>query len=75
MNEKEQDSEALKEIKKWAKEEVEFYHTHGYFSFWSDELKAQRKELSRTNIIKLDIGKAVAEHVFKKEKELKSNEM
>jgi hypothetical protein len=36
------DSEALREIKKMAKEEYDFYKKHGYFSFWSDKLKAQR---------------------------------
>ncbi len=40
--EKKEDSEVLKKIKEIAREEGEFYDKHGYFSFWSDKLKAQR---------------------------------
>ena len=36
------DSETLKKIKQLAHAESEFYNKHGYFSFWSDKLKAQR---------------------------------
>lgn len=40
------DSEVLKDIKELAKAESDFYNKHGYFSFWSDQLKIQRiKEL------------------------------
>ncbi len=39
---KEEDSKVLKAIKKVAKEESEYYDKHGYYSFWSDALKAQR---------------------------------
>ena len=40
--EKKEDSETLKKIKQLAHAESEFYNKHGYFSFWSDKLKAQR---------------------------------
>lgn len=36
------DSETLKRIKNLAQEESDFYDKHGYYSFWSDKLKAQR---------------------------------
>jgi len=35
-----QDISAL--ISEYAKAELKYYDTHGYFSFWSDALKIQR---------------------------------
>jgi hypothetical protein len=41
------DSETLKKIKNLAQEESDFYDKYGYYSFWSDKLKAQRIKNSK----------------------------